>query len=867
MMTGLLGMNKRTDIFWIWTLILLLVIQSHEIVVLAESNQSDTNVTALVTYENGTVAAEWAVDFTASPLEGYPPLCVRFTMEGPLGEYYWDFGDGTTSNSRNPVHCYQKKGVYWVKVKYFVGQIKGELSKENYITVNDPTTFVDYKAEPSNGTAPLTTQFSITGNPTNIIWDFDDGEESTEFNPRHQYKNPGLYTPTLTYCLSGSCQKISKYNYVEVSSGEEVNFTAEKTQGIAPLSTKFVVTGPAETYSWNMGDGTSSYERDPGHFYSAAGNYTVVLTYSIDGASYTITKDNYIQVLPKYIPDFNASPRTGIAPLCVEFDMINRPQSWIWIFGDNTTSTDDHAGHCYGLNGSYTIDLQYCYNSLCNMVTKPGFITVNAPRIYTEPGDEDAVVKFRTDASEGLKYIWDFGDMTSSHGAAPIHRYEETGTFNVTLSILGTCGCTTKTNTTVKVDPKHPLDFSATPTEGCAPHYVQFSESSPEIPKTRVWDFGDGETSDEKNPFHRYLFSGVYPVSLLNVYPDHEENVTKPGFITVHAVPKPSFSVNPMSGYAPVTVTCTDTTTGYESKRYWEFGDGVTGSSARIEHRYEEEGTYNVSLTVWGEGNCHETVIQQIHVLKPVVEGYDLTGLPRRGIAPVCTSFQVTGAPYRWNVDFGDGQTSTELNPFHCYDSAGIYSPKLHACDEGGCEDVLKPAYVVAIPPSYVTLTVLPGWNLVSTPVTLEPGQDTAGIFSDVHTSCHSLFSWNSASGQWKRMTKDSPLDPLTGVWIYSDEQTEVSLPISATNPEGNLSRLLTEGWNLVSFPGIAASPVELAFPDNLSWSYLLGYDAMEQRYTDPIEKGRPSPDQMLDPRSAYWLYMASSGMFTTPAI
>ncbi|MFH0967542.1 MAG: PKD domain-containing protein [Methanobacteriota archaeon] len=640
-MTGLLGMNKKSVLFWVWTLLLFLSILFPGVTALAELNQSTENQTVLVTYENGTVSAEWAVDFLASPLEGYPPLCVKFTVEGPIGEYYWDFGDGATSNSRNPVHCYEKQGIYWVKMQYFVGQIKGEVSKENYITVHDPMTFVDYKAEPTNGTAPLTTQFSIIGEPTNIIWDFDDGGDSTEFNPRHQYTEPGFYTPTLTYCLDGACEKISKYNYIEVTSGDEVNFTAERLDGIAPLSIKFVVTGPAETYSWDFGDGTTSYENNPAHFYSEPGIYTVSLIYSIDGASYSITKDNYIQVRSKYTPVFNASPRLGIAPLCVDFDMTNRPQSWIWEFGDNTTSTDDHAGHCYGVNGSYVVGLQYCYNGLCDTITEPDFITVQAPRIFTDPGDDDATIKFRTDAGEGLKYIWEFGDMTSAENAAPIHRYEETGTFNVTLSVLGPCGCTTKAYTEVTVDPKGPLDFSATPKQGCAPHCVQFSESSPAIPLTREWDFGDGETSDEKNPFHCYQFPGVYPVSLLNVYPDHEENVTKPDLITVQAVPKPSYSVNPGSGYAPVTITFTDTTVGYESKRFWEFGDGVTGTTARIEHQYVQEGVYNASLSVWGEGDCHGTVIQQIHVLRPVEVKYDLTGLPTRGIAHFAHHFRL----------------------------------------------------------------------------------------------------------------------------------------------------------------------------------------------------------------------------------
>lgn len=851
----------------LWFITLILVTFLNFSPVTAELNRSAENVTTLASYENGTVSAEWTVDFTASPVEGYPPLCVKFTVEGPLGEYFWDFGDGSTSMSRNPVHCYERQGIYWVKMKYYVGQISGEVSKENFITVKDPMTFVDWRAEPSNGTVPLTVQFSVIGEPTNIIWDFDDGTESTEFNPVHQYTEARYYTPTLTYCINGACEKNSKYNYINVNSGEEVNFTADRQDGYAPLSTKFIPSGPAQTFLWDFGDGKTSYEEDPGHIYSEPGIYTVTLTYSIDGASYTLTRTNYIKARTKYVPDFNASPQTGIAPLCVDFDMKDRPQSWLWLFGDNMTSPDDHATHCYGTEGTYDAGLQYCSNNLCDVVTKEDFITVKAPKIITSPGADSATIKFSTDAGEGLEYAWSFGDMTHSELAAPIHRYEDVGNYTVTLSVLGTCGCTTKTNTTISIDPKKPLDFSATPLQGCAPHCVQFSETSPAIPKIREWSFGDTEKSEEKNPFHCYQYPGVYTVSLKNEYPDGEQNITKQDLITVYAVPKPLFAVNPISGTAPLIVTFTDNTAGYESKRFWDFGDGTVGSEARVQHEFDEEGVYNVSLMVWGEGDCHGTVYQDIHVTKPEEVRYDLTGLPRRGIPPVCTSFQVKGAPYQWNIDFGDGQSSSELNPFHCYASAGIYNPTLHACDSTGCEDIEKPGYVVVIPDNYLNLSLLEGWNLVSVPVSLQSGQDTVSLFSGVDTAAHSILSWDNVAGRWERLSKDSPLTPLSGLWIYAAHQTDVPLPVATTTPEGNFSRPLALGWNLVSFPGIAATPAGSAFSGELDWSYIVGFDAAAQKNTDPIEKGGSGSEQMLDPRAGYWLYMKGPGMLITPAI
>lgn len=126
-------------------------------------------------------------------------------------------------------------------------------------------------------------------------------------------------------------------------------------------------------------------------------------------------------------------------------------------------------------------------------------------------------------------------------------------------------------------------------------------------------------------------------------------------------------------------------------------------------------------------------------------------------------------------------------------------------------------------------------------PVEFEPGQDTVSIFSGVDTTGHSLFSWNSAAGQWMRMNKDTPLDPLTGMWIYAATPAAVPLPFATNNPEGNYNCLLAQGWNLISILEITESPVGAAFPDNLSWSYLLGFNAVEQRYTKTIEKGGTS--------------------------
>jgi PKD repeat protein len=76
------------------------------------------------------------------------------------------------------------------------------------------------------------------------------------------------------------------------------NFTANVTEGEAPLAVRFTdqSTGNVTAWAWDFGDGNSSTEQNPTHTYMAPGIYTVTLTVTRAGASDTETKTNYIVV-------------------------------------------------------------------------------------------------------------------------------------------------------------------------------------------------------------------------------------------------------------------------------------------------------------------------------------------------------------------------------------------------------------------------------------------------------------------------------------------------------------------------------------------------------------------------------------------
>jgi beta propeller repeat protein len=160
-------------------------------------------------------------------------------------------------------------------------------------------------------------------------------------------------------------------------------FSASPTTGKAPLKVKFTdkSTGSPTSWKWSFGDGKTSTAKSPSYTYSKAGKYTVSLTVKNAAGSSTKTIKNYIAVntLKAPIAAFSASPRSGKAPLKVQFTdkSTNSPTSWKWSFGDGTYSTAKSPAHKYSKAGKYTVSLTVKNAKGSNTKTISGYITVS----------------------------------------------------------------------------------------------------------------------------------------------------------------------------------------------------------------------------------------------------------------------------------------------------------------------------------------------------------------------------------------------------------------------------------------------------------------------------------------------------------
>ncbi|MFA5415034.1 MAG: PKD domain-containing protein, partial [Methanoregula sp.] len=319
---------------------------------------------------------------------------------------------------------------------------------------------VDYTADKTTGTAPLAIQFNGTSTVTPIswLWDFGDGTNSTDLNLSHTYSTTGNFTAKLTLTHASGTNYLTRTITVTAPDVPPVaNFTADVTSGAYPLLVQFTdqSTGSPTAWSWNFGDESSSTSRNPLHAYSSPGTYTVTLTATNALGSNTTSKAGYITVSDRIAPvaSFTASPRTGLAPLEVQFTdtSANAPASWSWDFGDGNTSTLRHPVHTYSATGSYTVNLSVTNAFGSNSLRSTGYITVTEPAIpvanFTvsrRAGIAPMSIQFNdTSAGYPISWAWDFGDGTTSTTRNPSHTYSAAGNYTVNLTATNTLGSNT----------------------------------------------------------------------------------------------------------------------------------------------------------------------------------------------------------------------------------------------------------------------------------------------------------------------------------------------------------------------------------------------------------------------------------------
>ncbi|SIO16133.1 PKD domain-containing protein [Chitinophaga niabensis] len=234
--------------------------------------------------------------------------------------------------------------------------------------------------------------------------------------------------------------------------------------------------------------------------------------------------------------------------------------------------------------------------------------------------------------------------------------------------------------------------YTASPVSQCAPAVFTFRNTSTGTPLSCIWNFGNGNTSNDLNPVVTFPNAGPVTVTLTAYYPNSTSSATQ-NFV-VYAMPVPDFSVNTAIACGPYTATFTDLTPG-GVQRIWDFGDGtptVTTNSSTVQHQFTRIDTFDITLTVSNTTGCTKTLKKQdfIKLAAPVI---NVSGTGLQGCVPFAAtlSANVTTinndpvASYAWV--FGDSQSSNGTTPgiTHTYNSAGNFNVSLAITTQQGC--------------------------------------------------------------------------------------------------------------------------------------------------------------------------------------
>jgi len=591
----------------------------------------------------------------------------------------------------------------------------------------------DFTASKNGGCSPLAVSFinQTTGASANAVysWNFDNGNTAGIFSPGAIFKDERIYNVTLT--VKDVNLSSTKTKQITVYSAPVVDFAASSEKGCLPMQVDFTATASGGNavisgYTWDFGDGNilQQFGASQSHNYTVPQDATVSLTVSNNfGCTKTIVKDQLIKILPSIKAQFSASQTV----LCRVTDAVRFTNtssgpgtlSYLWDFGDGTTSSLATPSHVFNLKGIYTVKLTVSSSEGCSASNvQNGYINVasfstdfNVPALVCN--SNNYVLINSLSSPSPTSSLWSVDGVNQYNNYQSLSAYFPlSGSYNIQLvNYFGTCKDSVSKIVTVKQSPD-PKGFTSVIKGDCgAPVVFDFKDTSAGNIKWE-WNFQsyyyyDSVFSRLQSPSFEYLSDGSYQVKLKvenaagcvastektifitrpYVYINAEGNLNNCGPIEL----KFKASVSPV----------TDSLVTYN----WSFGDGGISSDIEPMHTFTLPGNHSVTLSYKTKNGCTGLVSYgNVTVYPKPKADFTVSVTNVCGQTPVVfTAVQQTGNFY-YIWDLGDGSiqniyNSTYLTHQYTYDST--YSIRLIVSNFGLCADTLIKNNLIKVNPPF----------------------------------------------------------------------------------------------------------------------------------------------------------------------
>lgn len=544
-------------------------------------------------------------------------------------QYFWDFGDGNTSTQAFPSHTYASSGRYGVSLTisdtayhcfetysdslYLENKICSNSFSARYIQPNVYT----FNSNTPAGIYPFTHTWYIPGGTPDTV--YGPAASNVSFPSSGNYE-VCLETTDSKGCIVETCDTV----YISGSSIQS-NFTIA---GYSPSYYQFLETvtasAPIASYHWDFGDGDSSNLANPIHTFQDTGRFKVCLTATDTfgiSSEYcrNVTVNAVINLFCNPSVDLSVDTSGMITVLVNSHGLSSAAQYSVSLSGYATYYNQDTVYYNVASAGNYQVNLTVtdtvanCNVTVSDTITYAppstcfgGFTVFKGLNPYAY-GFAPYVAGIPQSQVDSL--IYDFGDGSSpwfSLGfSALVWPFPGPGTYEVCLTFVGQNNCfytycdsvevaddTCITRMTYLADNTNQLQYNF------------YDQSLAAMPNSRTWYFGDGDSSNLKNPVHVYSQPGTYVVEL------HTVDATgcvglKVDTIVVQSGPTPCDVSFTYQAQSQSSFNFYSTISGAGGTSYnWDFGDGTSSNQAAPSHNYSQPGNYLVCVEIVDQVGC-----------------------------------------------------------------------------------------------------------------------------------------------------------------------------------------------------------------------------------------------------------------------
>lgn len=637
------------------------------------------------------------VDFTVSPLVTCVKQNVNFTNGTVISvphqpnevTYFWDFGDGT-STQENPTHQFtQDTGYISVQLIVDFRGCKDSITIDSAVYVLAPIAQFNPSQQlvcnPGNFPVNITfTDNAIHGEqPDNVsmTWEWGDGTLNTNIgnavldgvnngNTTHNFATYGSYTveQVIHNYTTGCHDSITKTIHISQIAAQFTlsNDTVCRNDSLLLFNASTSWNAhPLTNWSYAMGNGqTVTSGPNPAYVYNTQGLYNITLTVT-NSVGCTAQMMHPVRVLNIPFPIITTLNTVGCAPFPVTFTNNSMavgngmPLSYfVTTFSDDnssvtTNNVNQPINHTFNGNGTYNATMVVYDVFGCSSTPATVPITITKPTAnFTFPSvvcASDTNLTLNSSTGVGnLSCVWyvnnqafgtaqDTGIVSVVSPNLPVSQLSST--FNLSLVAIDSNGCEDTLTQLVTVSLPHAIPafsfsgavLNANGEYACPPLFGTYIDSSQSYGNISAWDwgFGDGNNSILEDPSNTFVINGAFDLTLqITDQYGCVDDTTVDNHVTIGGPQGvPGFVQNP-NLCAQGAAFLVQAPVNVDSL-IWNMGDGnYVYNETNFVYNYETPGTYQATVTLISPDGCEiTTVLDSVTVFDDGLDA-DFTATP-----------------------------------------------------------------------------------------------------------------------------------------------------------------------------------------------------------------------------------------------